>query len=316
MAIGRTIRDEFDWPLFIAVSTIALFGVLNLYSATDGGTTSEAYIQQLYWLVLGFGVAGITAAIDYRHFERYGWLIYGACVLALLLVFVLGQERSRLDAVDRARRFSLQPSELMKIGLIIALAKYLHHDTKTGGRTLADLIIPGLILALPMTLVLIQPDLGTAMILAFIFASIMMLTQLKLRSVVTLIATFVVAAPGHLVLSAQGLPKRADHRVLGSPRRHTDRPARFGLAHPSIPRRDRQRRAHREGLHPGHADAVSLLARPAHRFPVPGLGRGARLRRRAAVDLPLPLPGASGRSASPLRRRTDSGPSSPSAWAR
>jgi rod shape determining protein RodA len=83
----------------------------------------------------------------------------------------------------------------MKIGLIIALAKYLHHDTKTGGRTLADLIIPGLILALPMGLVLLQPDLGTAMVLAFIFASVMMLTQLKMRSVVTLLATFVVAAP-------------------------------------------------------------------------------------------------------------------------
>jgi len=91
MAIGRTIRDDFDWPLFIAVSTIALFGVLNLYSATDGGTTSDAYVQQLYWLILGFGVAGLTVAIDYRHFERYGWVIYGACILALVLVFGLGR---------------------------------------------------------------------------------------------------------------------------------------------------------------------------------------------------------------------------------
>jgi rod shape determining protein RodA len=195
MALGRTIRDEFDWPLFIAVSTIALFGVLNLYSATDAGTSSDAYIQQLSWLLLGFGVAGVTAAIDYRHFERYGWVIYAACVLALLLVFVLGRSVRGSTRWIVIGEFSLQPSELMKIGLIIALAKYLHHDTKIGGRTLADLIIPGLILALPMILVLIQPDLGTAMILAFIFASIMMLTELKLRSLVTLIATFVVAAP-------------------------------------------------------------------------------------------------------------------------
>ena len=75
MALGRSIRDDFDWALFMAVSTIALFGVLNLYSATDGGATSDAYVQQLYWLVLGFGVAAVTAAIDYRYFERYGWLI-------------------------------------------------------------------------------------------------------------------------------------------------------------------------------------------------------------------------------------------------
>ena len=195
MAIGRTIRDEFDWPLFMAVSTIALFGVLNLYSATDGGTTSDAYVQQLYWLILGFGVASVTVAIDYRYFERYGWVIYGACILALVLVFVLGRSVRGSTRWIALGGFSLQPSELMKIGLIIALAKYLHHDTKTSGRTLADLIIPGLILALPMALVLLQPDLGTAMVLAFIFASVMMLTELKLRSVVTLIATFVVAAP-------------------------------------------------------------------------------------------------------------------------
>jgi len=195
MAIGRTIRDDFDWALFIAASTIALLGVLNLYSATDGGRTSDAYVQQLYWLALCFSVAGMTVAIDYRHFERYGWVVYGGCILALVLVFVLGRSVRGSTRWISFGEFSLQPSELMKVGLIIALAKYLHHDTKTGGRTLVDLVIPGLILALPMGLVLLQPDLGTAMVLAFIFGSIMMLTQLKVRSIVTLLAGFVVAAP-------------------------------------------------------------------------------------------------------------------------
>jgi len=91
--------------------------------------------------------------------------------------------------------FTLQPSELMKIFLIIALAKYLHNDPKTDGRTLKDLVVPGLILAVPMILILLQPDLGTAMICAFIFGSIMMLTKLKLRSLFTLAAAFVLSAP-------------------------------------------------------------------------------------------------------------------------
>jgi rod shape determining protein RodA len=195
MAIGRTVRDDFDWALFLAVSTIALFGVLNLYSATEVGTKSDAYVQQLYWLLLGFGVAGLTVTIDYRHFERFGWVIYGACVLALILVFVLGKSVRGSTRWITFGEFSLQPSEVMKIGLIVALAKYLHHDTKTGGRTLIDLVIPALILALPMALVLLQPDLGTALVLAFIFGSIMLLTQMKMRSVVMLLAAFLVAAP-------------------------------------------------------------------------------------------------------------------------
>ena len=53
--------------------------------------------------------------------------------------------------------FSLQPSELMKICLIVALAKYLHNDPKTEGRTLIDLIGPGVILLVPMALILLQP---------------------------------------------------------------------------------------------------------------------------------------------------------------
>ncbi len=195
MAIDRTLRDDFDWALFISVSAIALFGVANLYSATDGGVTSDAYAQQFYWLTLGFGVAALTTAIDYRHFERYGWVIYAVCNFMLVLVFVLGRSIRGSTRWISLGGFSLQPSELMKIGLIIALAKYLHHDTKTGGRTLVDLIVPGAILAIPMLLILAQPDLGTAMLLAFIFGSIMMLTQLKARSVVTLLTSFVVAAP-------------------------------------------------------------------------------------------------------------------------
>jgi rod shape determining protein RodA len=195
VAIDRTVRDDFDWALFIAVSTIALFGVLNLYSATEAGTRSDAYVQQLYWLLLGFGIAALTVAIDYRHFERHGWVIYGACILALILVLVLGKSVRGSTRWIALGGVSFQPSEIMKIGLIIALAKYFHHDTKIGGRTLTDLIIPALILALPMALVLLQPDLGTALMLAFIFGSIMLLTQMKMRSVVTLLIAFAVAAP-------------------------------------------------------------------------------------------------------------------------
>jgi len=83
----------------------------------------------------------------------------------------------------------------MKIFLVIALAKYLHNDPKTEVRTLKDLVIPGLILAVPMGLILAQPDLGTAMICAFIFGTVMVLTNLRLRSLVTLLSAFVLSAP-------------------------------------------------------------------------------------------------------------------------
>lgn len=195
--IGKGLRDNFDWPLFVTVATIAVIGVTNLYSATSAARVelSELYIQQIYWLTLGAGIAVLIVAIDYRHFERFAWVAYGVGIVLLLLVFLLAPEIRGSQRWIRIGSFSLQPSEIMKVVLIVALAKYLHNDPKTEGRTLKDLVIPGLILALPMTLILIQPDLGTALICGFIFGSIMLLTNLKVRSLLTLATVFIVSAP-------------------------------------------------------------------------------------------------------------------------
>jgi rod shape determining protein RodA len=194
--LGKGYRDPFDWPLFVTVAAIAVIGVTNLYSATSAAPAalSELYIQQIYWLTLGAGVAVLIGAIDYRHFERFGWVAYGFGIVLLILVFLLAPEIRGTQRWIRIGAFSLQPSELMKIFLIVALAKYLHNDPKTDGRTLKDLVIPALILGVPMLLILYQPDLGTALMCAFIFASIMMLTNLKRRSIFTLVAAFALSA--------------------------------------------------------------------------------------------------------------------------
>lgn len=197
MALRRGFQDHFDWPLFMTVAAIAVVGVINLYSASSaaGGVLRDVYIQQIYWLTLGAGAAVLVAAVDYRHFERYGWVAYGFGLVLLVLVFLLAREIRGSQRWIPIGSFSLQPSELMKVFFIIALAKHLHNDPRTEGRTLKDLIIPGLILLFPLVLILAQPDLGTALILVFVFTSVMFLTHLKLRSLVTLVVTFVASAP-------------------------------------------------------------------------------------------------------------------------
>jgi rod shape determining protein RodA len=196
-SLGKAFRDQFDWPLFVTVASIAMIGVTNLYSATSAAraSLSDLYITQIYWLTFGAGIAVLIVAIDYRHFERFGWFAYGTGIVLLVLVFLLAPEIRGSQRWFRIGAFSLQPSELMKVFLIIALAKHLHNDPKTDGRTLKDLVIPGAILGVPMLLILKQPDLGTALMCAFIFASIMMLTQLKRRSLFTLLSAFAFSAP-------------------------------------------------------------------------------------------------------------------------
>jgi rod shape determining protein RodA len=197
---GRT-RDRIDWPLFVATALVAVLGVVNLYSATSVyfGTTrsglSEIYINQVYWVAIGGTAGAIVAAIDYRHIERFGYVIYTVGIFSLVLVFVLARDVRGAARWIPIGSFSFQPSEFMKLCLIIALAKYLHDDTRSEARSLRDLAIPAGLAAVPALLVARQPDLGTALILALILLSIVGLTRVRRRSVLGLVAVLCVAIP-------------------------------------------------------------------------------------------------------------------------
>jgi rod shape determining protein RodA len=186
------VRDHFDWPLFIAAALVAVLGVVNLYSATSvyQGARSELYISQVYWLVVGGIVGGIVVAIDYRHIERLGYLLYAVGVFSLILVFVLARDVRGSSRWIEIGSFRFQPSEFMKVFLVIALAKFLHDDPRSEGRSLKDLWGPAALTVAPALLVLKQPDLGTALILLLIFATIAILTRIRWQSLLT----FVLAA--------------------------------------------------------------------------------------------------------------------------
>ncbi len=190
-------RDHFDWALFLATALLAVIGVVNLYSATSVSKDAlrEIYVQQVYWLVFGGILATVVAAIDYRHYERLGYALYGLGIILLVLVFILGRDIRGSSRWINIGSFSFQPSEFMKLFLVIALAKYLHDDPKSEGRTLRDLALPALIALVPMALVMRQPDLGTALILGLIFVSICALTRIAWRSLLTLAMSGAVLVP-------------------------------------------------------------------------------------------------------------------------
>ncbi|MCC6557641.1 MAG: rod shape-determining protein RodA [Polyangiaceae bacterium] len=190
-------RDHFDWPLFIAAVSIAVLGVVNLYSATSvySGARAELYISQVYWLFVGGIIGGVIIAVDYRHLERLGYVFYTFGVFSLALVFVLARDVRGSARWIEFGSFRFQPSEFMKVFLVIALAKYLHDDPRNEGRTLRDLAIPAALTAVPALLVLRQPDLGTATILVFVFLTIAMLTRVKWKSVALFAGTVISAAP-------------------------------------------------------------------------------------------------------------------------
>jgi rod shape determining protein RodA len=193
-AVAAKLRQHFDWPLFIAMALLAIFGVVNLYSATSS-TTLTLSRQQLYWLGLGMvAFLGITA-VDYRVLNRMAYLLYGAGLIGLILVLVVGRSVNGAQRWLQLGPIGFQPSEPMKVLMIIALAKYLHDDPVVEGRSLKHMAIPFLVVGLPVLLILRQPDLGTAMLFFLIFLSVMLLTKLKLRSTITLFLVAVLSLP-------------------------------------------------------------------------------------------------------------------------
>jgi rod shape determining protein RodA len=200
------VREHFDWPLFIAVALIAIFGVTNLYSATSvyQGARAELYISQIQFLAVGGIFAGFMLALDYRYLERFGYVLYAFGVFNLILVVVLATNVRGASRWIDFGGFKYQPSEFMKLFLVIALAKYLHDDPRSEGRTLKDLLIPAVLAGVPALLILKQPDLGTASILVLVFLTIAALTRLRWQSVAFAVASAVPAVYLFFTLQALG----------------------------------------------------------------------------------------------------------------
>ncbi len=185
-SLAFRVRESFDWVLFLALVSIAILGVVNLYSATspyvDAGQRAglaDVYVSQLYWLMVGLLLGTLVCAVDYRHLERLSYLFYAGGVAALVLVFVLGTSIRGSSRWIEFGSFSFQPSEFMKLLVVLVVAKYLHDDPKTEPRTLFDLAPPALLTALPVALVMAQPDLGTSLI--YVLTVSVMLGMTKIR---------------------------------------------------------------------------------------------------------------------------------------
>ena len=190
--LAHRFRDNVDWVLLALVTLISLFGVVNAYSTGNASGMPDLYLSQIYFIVFSGCAAFAIAVVDYRYYERFGYALYGAGIFLLILVLVIGTEVNNSTRwISFGTMFPrFQPSELMKIFLVVGLAKYLHHDPPhTEGRRLGDLIIPSVMTVVSMFFILKEPDLGTALLCLLIFLSIMMLTRLKLSSFLTMLAS-------------------------------------------------------------------------------------------------------------------------------
>jgi len=183
-----------DLALVGCVGAISSIGVLMVYSATRGPTepfdTSFVKRQALF-TAIGFALMIGTALFDYRRFRDFAPVIYiGTCALLALVVSPLGSERKGTQAWFQLGPFQLQPSELTKIALIVGLGALVaqFRDELHPSRLVAILAVA----AAPLGLIMLQPDLGTALVLVAITAGILLVGGMQPRHFVALVAVGVI----------------------------------------------------------------------------------------------------------------------------
>lgn len=202
------LRQQFDWPLATGVLVILLLGLINLYSATRVAPRG-LYQQQLTWLGLGLVLFVVTAVVDYRLFERFAPFIYGACLTLLVAVLIFGK------SVNGSRRwigiasFGIQPSELMKLGMIVMLSKLLSGDLlEMRARSLQLVGTISAIILVPAGLIYLEPDLGTTILLYLIGTSMVLLSTIGGRAKLGVLAVAPLLALGRLAFGIKAYQKQ------------------------------------------------------------------------------------------------------------
>ncbi|MEW6261525.1 MAG: rod shape-determining protein RodA [Thermodesulfobacteriota bacterium] len=179
----RRLLENFDWAFLCLVLVLTAMGIINLYSASQGyGEGTPIYLKQIYWTAIGLGAMTAILFFDYQYLKEPAYIIYGLCLVMLVLVMVLGRKSLGAQRWLNLGFVSIQPSELVKVAVILALAKYFSRGEYPDGLGFKHLIGPALLIGPPFLLILQQPDLGTAMHLAFI--SLSLLLFLKVRPLV------------------------------------------------------------------------------------------------------------------------------------
>jgi rod shape determining protein RodA len=195
MTPQRRLFAHFPWHVLFLALAISAVGVWNLASASRTAH-APVWISQSWWMGVGVLLAFSITLFDGRTFMRFAWIFYAIVVVLLVLVHTNGRY------VMGARRWltigpvNFQPSELAKIAVALAMARWLHRDAekRKDGYGVVSLVIPLLITLVPAVLVLKQPDLGTALIVCAVGFTQILFAKVKWKTLASLAAVAVIGA--------------------------------------------------------------------------------------------------------------------------
>ncbi|MFS4457583.1 rod shape-determining protein RodA [Bdellovibrio sp. HCB2-146] len=195
----RTLFKKLDINLIIVILALNVIGLINLYSATHGPTSTDVaslFIQQFVWLAVGWTIFLVVTLVDYAIVTRIALIVYILNFGAIVYVTFFGKVALGAQRWIDLGFFRYQPSETMKLALIMLMAKILSTRSSLGsGMGFKEMFVPLLVLGVPFAFVVEQPDLGTAMMLAAIGGSMLIFAKIKRIIIASLVVLGIIALP-------------------------------------------------------------------------------------------------------------------------
>ena len=197
--LKRKSFKKFDFVLFFTVLILCIFGLIILHSASLSTATGSIILRsQIISTIMGFAAVAVIVLMDYEFIGKLYIPIYIVCVALLLAVLLVGVGDEQVGVGARSWLdlgfIVFQPSEFVKIGLIISLAKFIdiNKDTINAPFTLIKVLIFAFT---PVILILLQPDAGTAMVFIFFIAAMLFAAGIKWRYIGYAIAAGLLSLP-------------------------------------------------------------------------------------------------------------------------
>lgn len=165
LRIDRRLIAHFDWPLLVCTLLVISCGLLTVFSAThsEANPFSGLVLRQMMWTCAGLVAMLAALAFDYHWLERYGYFVYAAALVLLVLTPLIGASGGGARRWIAIGPFTIQPSEFAKIPVLVAVAAYIHREVGDEPMPTHLLLGPALLILPPALLIMKQPDLGTAL---------------------------------------------------------------------------------------------------------------------------------------------------------
>ena len=186
---------DVDWVMLISALTLSFIGIMTIRSATVNDPSEGYYLKQAYWLAVAVAAYFIGYFVDRRHLRRSAYLLYGVVFAVLVTLTVIGKISGGVQRWIHIGGLSIQPSEIAKIALVLALARYFYKQKKSPPYGLDQIAVPMAMVAAYVIPVALQPDLGSAIFFILLAIPIFLMVGVKRWTVLFMAGSAVLGAP-------------------------------------------------------------------------------------------------------------------------